>query len=510
MTPREGLTDVHIGRTRRIGTLSLVSFLISASAPMTVLAGGIVATFAVTGVVGVPVAFPIIALALGLFTVGYAAMSRHIYNAGAFYSYLAQGLGKVWAVSGAGVALLSYNTIQIGLYGLFGVAASGFATAQWNITWDWWVWAVIAWAVVGLCGILRIDFNAAVLSVLLIGEVIAVLAFDAAAFIEPAGGSISTNGLWPGELFGPGLGGVLAFTIAAFIGFESGGAYAQDVKDPRRTVARSTCITLAIIGVLYTVSAWALTVAIGPDKVVDAARDPNSGVPFATLATFYNDTVATIANVLLITSVFAALLSFHNTTARYSYALGLEGVLPRFLGRASRTSGAPIAGSLIQSLLAIVVIAVFKLLDRNPLTELFTWFSYISAVGLILLMTGVSCAVIGFFRGRESAETAWQRVVAPSLSIVALLAIWVVTVVNADSVLGAEAGSALTYILPALVPVAAILFALWGLILRATAPQVYAGIGGAGEPEIQEGALHGPPHPHHPQAQQSRDSAPLF
>jgi len=105
MTPREGLTDVHIGRTRRIGTLSLVSFLISASAPMTVLAGGIVATFAVTGVVGVPVAFPIIALALGLFTVGYAAMSRHIYNAGAFYSYLAQGLGKVWAVSGAGPAV---------------------------------------------------------------------------------------------------------------------------------------------------------------------------------------------------------------------------------------------------------------------------------------------------------------------------------------------------------------------------------------------------------------------
>jgi hypothetical protein len=49
-----------------------------------------------------------------------------------------------------------------------------------------------------------------------------------------------------------------------------------------------------------------------------------------------------------------------------------------------------------------------------------------------------------------------------------------------------------------------------GLILRATAPKVYAGIGGAGEPEIQEGALHGPPHPHHPQAQQSRDSAPLF
>jgi hypothetical protein len=31
----------------------------------------------------------ILAVALGLFAVGYAAMSRHVANAGAFYSYLA-------------------------------------------------------------------------------------------------------------------------------------------------------------------------------------------------------------------------------------------------------------------------------------------------------------------------------------------------------------------------------------------------------------------------------------
>src|SRR5918997_20522 len=141
MALRAGSPDVHVGRTRRVGTLSLVSFLICASAPMTVLAGAMVTTYAVTGVVGVPVAFPIIAAALALFTVGYAAMSRHIVNAGAFYAYLAQGIGKVWAVSGAGVALLAYNTIQIGLYGLFGVVAAGFATAEWDVEWSWWVWA---------------------------------------------------------------------------------------------------------------------------------------------------------------------------------------------------------------------------------------------------------------------------------------------------------------------------------------------------------------------------------
>ena len=79
-------------------------------------------TFAVTGVTGVPLSFLILAVALALFAVGYAAMSRFVANAGAFYSYLAHGLGPTWAVAGAFVALVSYNAIQIGLYGLFGSA----------------------------------------------------------------------------------------------------------------------------------------------------------------------------------------------------------------------------------------------------------------------------------------------------------------------------------------------------------------------------------------------------
>ena len=52
---------------------------------MTVLAGGVTTTFAVTHVVGVPLSYPLLALALALFAVGYAAMSRYVFNAGAFW-----------------------------------------------------------------------------------------------------------------------------------------------------------------------------------------------------------------------------------------------------------------------------------------------------------------------------------------------------------------------------------------------------------------------------------------
>ena len=110
-------------RRRRLGVMHIVFFTVAASAPLTVL-GGATANFAVTGITALALAYIIIAVALALFAVGYAAMSRFVANAGAFYSYLAHGLGPTAAVAGAGVALVSYNAIQIGLYGLFGSATA--------------------------------------------------------------------------------------------------------------------------------------------------------------------------------------------------------------------------------------------------------------------------------------------------------------------------------------------------------------------------------------------------
>src|SRR5918911_2042691 len=105
---------------RRLTAVHIFFFVVSASAPFTVLGGGVTTMYAVSSNLGVPLMFLVLAVALGLFSVGYAAMSRYVSNAGAFYAYLANGLGKAWGVSGSFVALVAYNGIQIGLYGLFG------------------------------------------------------------------------------------------------------------------------------------------------------------------------------------------------------------------------------------------------------------------------------------------------------------------------------------------------------------------------------------------------------
>ncbi len=475
-------------RRRRLGVIHLVFFTVAASAPLTVLGGGVTTTFAVTGIAGVALSFLLLAVALALFAVGYGAMSRHVANAGAFYSYLARGLGPKWAVSGSFVALVSYNAIQIGLYGLFGYGLAGFLSDFAGVTLPWWLLALFALIVVGALGILRVDLNARVLAVLLIAEIIVVILYDIGAFTHPAGGAVTLTGLKPSDLFVPGVGAVFAFSVAGFIGFESGAIYSEECRNPQVTVARATYVAVAFTGIFYALSAWAMTVNVGAPDLQSQATANGSGLVFGALAEHWGGAVADIGNVLFLTSVFAALLSFHNGVARYLFALGREQVLPTAFSRVGSSSGGPVAGSIAQSVLALVVVALFAIAGADPLLELFTWFSGMAALGVVLLMAGTSISVVGFFRRhRDTSASAWQRVVAPTLAAIVLLALVTLLVVNFDALLGSAPDSPLRWILPGIVLLAGVLGGIWGAVLQRSKPSSYRLIGqGAMQPEALE------------------------
>ncbi|MGH3717001.1 MAG: amino acid permease, partial [Micromonosporaceae bacterium] len=77
----------------------------TAATPITVIAGVVTTAYAVSGQVGIAFGFVVVALVLALFSVGYVAMSRHVTNAGAFYAYVARGLGRVPGVATSMIAL---------------------------------------------------------------------------------------------------------------------------------------------------------------------------------------------------------------------------------------------------------------------------------------------------------------------------------------------------------------------------------------------------------------------
>jgi len=473
---------------RRLSVVHIFFFTVAASAPLTVLGGGVTTTFAVTGAVGVPLSYLLIAVALGLFAVGYAAMSRYVSNAGAFYAYLANGLGRSWGVSGSFVAVIAYNAMQVGLYGLFGSVLGSFVHDKFpSVDFPWWAWVLVAMALIAVLGILRVDLNATILAVMLLLEIFVTALFDIGAFLHPADGTVSTAGLNPTNLFGSSvigaLGVVFALGIASFTGFESGAIYSEECKDPRRTVGRATFAAVAFTGIFYALSSWALTVAAGPDKVVAQSKDQGPGILFGLLNQQWGGFVADVANVLFITSIFAALLSFHNSVSRYLFALGRERVLPATLGRTGVASGAPVAGSVVQTTIALVTVLIFAIAHRDPVLELFTWLSTMGAAGILLLMAGTSVAVIGFFLRVRTEETLWQRMIAPVLATIMLSVMMWFTVANFGALLGTNQPSYLRWLLLVLLGGAVVAGLCWGAVLKRIRPVEYQLIGrGALEP----------------------------
>ncbi|MEV0453603.1 APC family permease [Catellatospora methionotrophica] len=464
----------------RLGSASVASFALTAAAPLMVIGGVIVAGWANVQVIGFPLGILLIGAALALFTFGYVAMSRHIRNAGAFYSYISQGLGRPAGVAAALSAVLGYNLLQVGLYGIFGAAGSGLLGAMFNVSVEWWVLALVAWLFVTVLGLSRVEINSKLLLVVLVAELAIVLLYDIVFIANPADGGVSFAAFSPDNLFiGGALGAVLTVTVTAFVGFEAPPVFAEESRDSRKTIALASFGGLGVMVFVYALTAWALTVATGPDNIVAQSQEhaAQADLMFVLAGEHLGAFFADAGNVLLVTSAFAAMLSYHNTVARYTFSLAREGVLPRSLARTGARSGAPVGASILQSVIGLAVIVVYAVAQLDPFTHLFFWLGMTGGFGVLLLLAGTSVAVVLYFAKDKRGESLWTRVIAPVLS--ALFLIWAVqqTVRDYGTMLGTGDDHAARWILPGLYLLVAVIGVIWALVLRGTNPALYAAIG---------------------------------
>jgi amino acid transporter len=471
-------------RADRLGTGGLLLSVLAATAPLMVVAGVMPTTFAVMGIVGQPLLFVVLGVVLILFSIGYAEMSRHVHNAGAFYAYISRGLGGTAGAGAALVALVAYNALQIGIYGIFGFEVSGLLATYADVEIAWWIPALLAALAVGLLGWLKIDVNARVLGVLLVIEVLLVVIFDVAALADPGREGLSLHAFNPDTLTGAGVGTALCFCIAAFLGFEQAPVYAEETSRPHVLVPRVMFLAVGGVAVFFALSSWALTVATGPSAIVGTAQKQSAGLLFFLTESRLGGTFTDVLHVLFVTGMFAALLSFHNVVARYAFAMGREGLLPAAFGRTSGTSGAPGTGSLLQTVVAVVVVVAFAIADDKPVGDptapvlhLFTWLGNIGALGVIVLMAAASLSVVVFFVRRGAAGAQAWRLVTSALAGLSLLVIAGYTVKDFEVLVGAGPDSSLSWVLPGIIGLALVAGLVLGLVLRARAPEKHARIG---------------------------------
>ena len=198
-----------------------------------------------------------------IFAVGFTAMSRHVGSAGAFYVFVSQGLGKSWGAAAGAITLLTYIEIQIAVYAFFGIVLAGIGESA-GLVLPWWVWACICMVVVDFFATRNIEFSGKVLGVCMIGEVAVLLILDIAILIQGGGPEgINFTSFTPDAVFSTGLGISLLFAVASFIGFEATVIFAEEAKNPRRTIPAATYVAVIAITVFYAFSAWCMVVAYG-------------------------------------------------------------------------------------------------------------------------------------------------------------------------------------------------------------------------------------------------------
>lgn len=477
----------------RLGIPAVLAFMMGSIAALTVCAGVIPTAYAATGLTAIPAAFVVVAVLLALFAAGYIAMSRHVRNAGAFYAFIAHGLGRVTGVSAALVALAAYECLQVGLFGALGPAAASEAATYLHVTWPWWAWSVILWTLITVLGLARVELAGRVLAVLTGIEILVTVAETICGLLRPAGGHLDFGALSPSALTSSGMGAAAVLAVIAvlgFVGFEQSCVMAEEARNPRRTIPVATYSALAVIGVLYAAAAWAMAVHAGQDHVVAAAGSQESGLLFGLTS---NGALKQSAELLYVTSLFAAGLAYHNVTWRYMFALGREGVLPAVLARTGRNS-IPWAASLTQSLSSLLVIVIFAVGGWPPMTGLFFGAGTTGGFGVVILLAVTAAAVIRYFAVvcTRSGEGAWARIIAPGLSVVILGGIVVLAIWRYATLLGVAPGNPARCILPAGYGVVAAIGLAWGLALRSRRPAVYAGIGlGAYAPAAAAAASQG-------------------
>ncbi|MDI9588400.1 MAG: APC family permease [Gleimia sp.] len=464
-TPTAAPSDAALNQGK-LGTLSVAFMIIAASAPLTVLAGGTPTNYAVSGLLGVPLSFLTFGVIVGLFAVGYGRMSAHVRNSGAFYEYVSQGLGPRQGIAAAILALVAYNLMQIGLFGMFGFSASAALLAVTGVSLPWWVTGGAAWILIGVLGVSNIDLSAKLLGVLVTLEFLVVLGVSIFGFSSAPEG-VSTAPLNPSEFFAPGIGVLLVFTMAAFMGFESGAIYSEECRDPERTISRATYIAVFTVALFYAGSAWAMAVGIGPSSVIEQAQTYGPDLVFVWIGQ-YSPALANLMHLLFATSVLAALLAFHNAAARYFFSLGRSGVLPEKFSATSK-SGAPVVGSLTQSLIALVVVAIFAIAGKGsdlgelyPVLTLFTWLTNAAGFGIVFLMAVTSVAIMRWAIKNHPEFGIFVKIIAPTIAAIGLAVVTVLILANFDIMIGDTGPASLVWVMPGVVIGSGVLGLVWG------------------------------------------------
>lgn len=455
-------------RRNALGVGSIVFLVLAAVAPLTGMV--VVASLAIAlgdgG--GTPFAFFAVAVVLLLFAIGYGKMSSELVNAGGFYAFVVKGLGRPAGLAAGFIAKLGYNFFVVGTIGTSGFFMKIIIAEKTGWDMPWLFWGVVSIAACYLMALRGVDFSSRILGVSLVLETSILVVFDVAVLFKDgySFSAFSFHSITSGSLS---IGLLLAAT--GFLGFEATSLFSEEAKHPLTTVPRATYIAISLIGVILGVTTWAVVSATGVAQAQHTAeKHLSTGDLVFSLADKYIGSFMTdVMDWLLLVSLFAAMLAFHNSASRYLFSLGRARILPEVLAKTS-SSGAPYVASTVQAGFAVTVAVIFAAAGADPILTVVPSMLGFGTLAILVLQALAALSIVVHFR-RGDDRRIGTTLIAPGLGFLGLCFAVVLAFRHFAIVAGSDAKA--ISLLPWLLVVALVGGIAYALYLRTSRPAVY-------------------------------------
>jgi amino acid transporter len=150
----------------------------------------------------------------------------------------------------------------------------------------------------------------------------------------------------------------MAFVGWSFVGFESAGSIAEEVRNPRRNLPKAVIFSITFIAVIVMFSALAIILAIPPDIAANST-DP----VYDTLALQLGDAAAKVTEILITIGFLASFLALQTSASRLIWAYARDRALPAsgLLSRLTPGQKQPVFALLVATAVGSVMILLSQL-----------------------------------------------------------------------------------------------------------------------------------------------------
>lgn len=433
-----GRPDVDKLHGKAIGLLGVLLLTVTGAAPLTTMLLNVPIIVGSGNGFGAPAPFLFAMSVLLVFSVGYAAMCRKVSAVGGFYSFISHGLGRELGMAAGLASIVAYSVFEASLEGGFAYFACD-KLHTWGMDIPWPLPALVMALGISILTYFDVTLSAGILGAALVAEVAVLAIFDIGVFSHAGDGAVvDASALNPMLAFqgfdspGPGLSAGFAsigifFAFGGWVGFEMAPNYAEESRDPKRIIPLSLYVSVSMLGLVYIVTAWAaLSGYETATEAITMGQTDAANFFFKPATRFVGAWLATLMSYLILTSCFACGMAFHNTAARYLYALGRERVLPSALGKTHRTYKTPYVASIVQSVIAMLIIITFAVLlgTDNPGAQanagLYVLMALFAVILILIVQALVSLAIAVYFHIECPEDRHWWRtLVAPIFAFAA-------------------------------------------------------------------------------------------